>query len=76
MEKECRGGKMAKERLTISFFVDVGGGKEPPIIIGKSASHRCFKGLRDKTTPHGLPYFSNPKASMNTEIMNALLKKN
>ena len=75
MKKECRGGKMAKERLTISYFVDAGGGKEPPIIISKSASHRCFKGLRDKTTPHGLPYFSNPKACMNTEILNALFKK-
>ena len=75
MKKECRGGKMAKERLTIAFFVNAAGEKEPPVIIGKSASPRYFKGLRDKANPHGLPYFSNPKAWMNTEIMHAILAK-
>ena len=73
--KECRGGKKAKERLTISFFVSAAGHKEPPIIIGKSASPRCFKGLRDKRRPHGLPYFANPKAWMNINIMNTILNK-
>ena len=76
MKKECQRGKMAKERLTILFIVNAAGGKESPNIIGKSASPLCFKGLRDKTTPYGLPSFSNPKASMNTQIMNAILKKN
>lgn len=74
-KKECRGGKKAKERLTISFFANAAGEKEPPIIIGKSASPRCFKGLRDKATPHGLPYFSNKKAWMNMDIMDAILIK-
>ena len=66
---------MAKERLTISFIVNAAGGKEPPIIIGKIASPLCFKGVQDKTTTYGLPYFSNPKACMNTEIMNVIFIK-
>ena len=75
MKRECRSGKMAKERLTIAFFVNVAGEKEPPVIIGKLASPRCFKGLMDNANPHGLPYFSNPKASKNMEIMHAILAK-
>ena len=74
-KKKCRGGKKAKERLTISFFVNAAGEKEPPIIIGKSATPRCFKGLRDKATPHGLPYFSNSKAWMNMDIMDTIIIK-
>lgn len=48
-----------QKRLTISFSVNAGSGKEPPIIIGKSATPRCFKGLKYKNNPHGLPYYSN-----------------
>ena len=73
LKKECQGGKKAKERLTISFFVSAAGYKEPPVIIGKSASPHSFKGLRDKRTPHELPYFANTKAWKN--IMNTILNK-
>ena len=75
MKRECRGGKMAKERLTIALFINATGEKEPPVIIGKSASPHCFNGLMDKANPHGLPYFSNPKAWMNMEIMHAILAR-
>ena len=75
MKKECCGGKMAKERLTTVFFVNAIGEKEPPVIIGNSAFPCSFKGLRDKANPHGLPYFYNSKAWMNTEIMHASLAK-
>ena len=37
MKRECRSGKMVKERVTIAFFVNAAGEKEPPVIIGKSA---------------------------------------
>ena len=37
--KTCRGGKKAKECLTISFFVNAIGEK----IIGKSANPRCLE---------------------------------
>lgn len=60
--KECREGKKAKERLTISFFVNAVGDKEPPIVIGKAAKPRCFKKVQNKNKPIGLPYYSNKKA--------------
>ena len=45
--KQCRGGKQSKERITCAFFVNAAGGKEKPIVIGKSANPRCFKGIKD-----------------------------
>ena len=71
--KECRGGKRSKERLTVAFFANAAGDKEPPVVIGKAAKPRCFKGLRNLKKPHGIPYHSNTKAWMNNEIMTALL---
>ena len=41
-----------------------------PVVIGKAAKPRCFKGLSDMKNP---PYYSNPKAWMNAEIMNEIL---
>ncbi len=73
--KQCRGGKKAKERLTICFFVNAAGGREPPMIIGKATNPRCFKGLHDKKNPHGLPYYSNKKAWMNMDVMNDVVAK-
>ena len=46
-----------------------------PIVIGKSASPRCFKGIRDKNIPLGVPYYSNAKAWMNSVIMLDILNK-
>ena len=53
--KECRGGKRSKLRLTVALFVNSAGEKELSIVIGKSKSPRCFKGLPDKAKPHGIP---------------------
>lgn len=72
-KKECKGGKKAKERLTIAFFANAAGGKEPPIVIGKAAKPRCFKGIRDPKKPEGIPYYSSPKAWMTSEIMACIL---
>ncbi len=72
-KKECKGGKKAKERLTIAFVANAAGGKEQPIVIGKAAKPRCFKGIRDPKKPEGIPYYSNPKAWMNTEVMTDIL---
>lgn len=40
--KQCRGGKQFKERVICVFFVNVVGGKEKLIVIGKSVNFRCF----------------------------------
>ena len=49
--------------------------EEVPIVIGKAASPRCFKGIKDKRNPLGVPYYSNRKAWMNSEIMLDVLSK-
>ena len=46
-----------------------------PIVVGKAASSRCFKDLRDKKNPLGVPYYSNAKAWMNSDIMFDVLTK-
>ena len=72
-KKECRGGKKSKDRITVAFFANSAGGKEAPIVIGKHAKPRCFKGLNNIKQPAGIPYYSNQKAWMNTDIMNNVL---
>lgn len=72
---ECKGRKKAKQHITSASIVNAAGGKEIPIVIGKAASPRCFKGMRDKRNPLGVPYYSNRKAWMNSEIMLDVLSK-
>ena len=71
--KVCRGGKKAKERLNISFFVNAIGETPPPITYNWKICKP--KMLRDKQNPHGLPYYANNKAWMNMEIMDELIAK-
>ena len=47
-KKACKGGKNAKIRITLAFFVNAAGVKEVPIVIGKSALPQSFKGIEDK----------------------------
>ena len=54
-KKDCKGGKKAKLRTTLAFMVNAAGGKEVPILIGKAASPRCFKGIKDKNNPLVVP---------------------
>ena len=53
-KKACKGGKKAKIRITLAFIVNAAGEKELPIVIGRAASPRCFKGIRDKKNPLGI----------------------
>ena len=59
--QSCTGSKKSKDRLTCAFFVNGSGGKEKPIIIGKLANPRCFRGIQDRSL---LPYeyFNQPKS--------------
>ena len=72
--KQCRGGKQSKERITCAFFVNAAGGKEKPIVIGKSANPCCFKGIKDLSN---LPctYFHQKKAWMDFDILDQVLTK-
>ena len=73
--KTCKGAKKAKIRITLAFFVNAAGEKEMPIVIGKSASPRCFKGIRDKKMHLGVACYSNAKAWMDSVIMLDILNK-
>ena len=74
-KKQCKGEKKSKQRITLAFIVNAAGGKEVPIVIGKAAPPRCFKGLKDKKKPLGVPYYLNAKAWMNSDIMFDVLTK-
>ncbi|XP_068704538.1 tigger transposable element-derived protein 6-like [Montipora foliosa] len=73
--KHCRGGKNSMQRVTVAFFVNAAGGKESPVLIGKSKKPCCFSKLKDTSHPCGAHYFSNDKAWMRTEIMTDILTK-
>ena len=44
------------QRVTIAFFVNAAGGKESPVLIGKSKKPRCFSKLKDVSHPCGAQY--------------------
>ena len=73
--RRCRGGKQAKQRHTWALFVYAVGEKEDPIVIEKYAKPRCFNNLKDIKHPYGCWYYANPKAWMNTEIMQDVLAR-
>ncbi|GFY16938.1 tigger transposable element-derived protein 6 [Trichonephila clavipes] len=69
-KEKCHGGKHSKERLTILLAVDMDGSEKiTPLVIGKSAKPRCFKGINSFPTK----YRSNKKAWMTTELFNEWL---
>ena len=74
MSKQCTGGQKSKERMTCTFFVNAAGGREEPIVIGKSKSPRCFKAIKDRSQ---LPcsYFSQAKAWMDFNILDEVLSE-
>ena len=76
--KSKKGGKKAKVRLTVAFFVNADGQKvDEPVIIWKSKKPRCFKNVkgRDLSWPLGFYYFTNNKVWMNSEIMSDVLQR-
>ena len=75
-KSQARGGKKSKTRLTISFFVNAAGKKAiEPLVVWRSKKPCCFKYIKSLSRPHGIYYYSNPKAWMTTEIMTSDLGK-
>ena len=66
----CKGGKLAKERVTVLFTCSATGEKMRPYIIWKSANPRCFA----RRPPQGVDYFANKKAWMTTTLFSDYLK--
>ena len=71
--QQCKGGKKSKQRVTIAFFVSAAGKKEKPVFIWKSESPRCLRRFDKSLLP--VNYFSQNKAWMTGEIMEAVLTK-
>lgn len=66
----CHGGKQSKRRLTVLLCTNSDGSdKRVPLVIGKSARPRCFKGT------HRMPvkYVANTKAWMTRDIFSEWL---
>ena len=61
-DQSCKGGKNAKDRLTIMIACSSTGEKLKPLVIKKSFNPRCFKNV-DKSSLQ-VTYFSNKKAWM------------
>lgn len=67
-DQSCKGGKNAKERLTVMFACSATGEKLKPLVIGKSYNPRCFKNINKSTLP--VTYFSNKKSWMTSNAFN------
>lgn len=66
-DEKCHGGKHSKERITVLLTANMDGSQKlTPLVIGKAANPRCFKGIKSFPTS----YKSNKKAWMTTELFN------
>lgn len=68
----CHGGKQSKDRVTLLLAANMSGTEKlTPLMIGKSRSPRCFKGI--KSFP--IRYRANKKAWMTSEFFADWLKQ-
>lgn len=56
----CKGGKSAKERITVMLACSSTGEKLQPLIIGKSKHLRCFKNIKMGNLPVDWQSNKNP----------------
>lgn len=63
----CRGGKLAKERITVLLACSVSGEKYKLLVIGKAEHPRCFKGVTKSNLPAF--YSSNKNSWMTSSIL-------
>ena len=56
--EEARGGKRAKERITVLIACSASGEKLQPLVIGKSVNLHCFKGAPQCLS---VTYYANKK---------------
>ena len=70
---KCKGGKLAKERITVLLCASATGEKIKPFVIGKSQNPRSFKGYHK--TGLGVMYEANKKAWMTGTLFAKWLRK-
>ena len=68
-----QGREKTKQKVTVAYFVNAAGGKEPLIVIWKSEKPRCFKGVNKTKLP--VTYFSQPNSWMTKDILDKILTK-
>ena len=68
--QKCSGSKKAKDRFTVLVGASMMGEKLPLVVVGKSKSPQCFKGVR--SVP--LDYFANTKAWMTGDLFEDIVK--
>ncbi|KAK3090197.1 hypothetical protein FSP39_009953 [Pinctada imbricata] len=71
--EECKGGKLAKERLTVLLCCSAKGEKLKPFVIGKALNPRCFKHLDKKSFP--VTWNGNKKAWMTDALFTEWLQE-
>ena len=67
---EAKGSKKAKERITALLACSAVGEKLTPLVIGRSANPRCFRGV---TACLPVTYAANKKASMTSDLFQSRL---
>jgi len=67
--EECKGGKKAKERVSVLLTASAAGEKMPLLVIHKSYMPRPFK----KQIPLGIQWYANGKAWMNGSIFSSYM---
>ncbi|CAF1143326.1 unnamed protein product [Adineta steineri] len=73
-QDDCRGGKRAKDRYTVLLCTNwTGSHKLKPLVIGRSARARCFKGLNLKALP--VTWCSNKTSWMNAFLFTRWLNE-
>ena len=69
--KACKGGKKAKERITVVLICNALGEKERAIVIWRAEKPRCFHSVKKEELP--VDYFCQKKAWMTGEILDTVL---
>lgn len=69
---ECKGGKLAKERLTVMLCCSMTGEKLKPFVIGKALNPRCFKNVKHSSLP--VKWAANKKAWMTSGLFEDWIK--
>lgn len=70
---QCKGGKMAKQRLTIGLCASLCGEKEEPLVIHTANRPRCFK--NNDISLLGVSWHANKNAWMTCDIFRSWLNK-
>ena len=70
---QCKGGKKAKQRVTVALIANAAVGKKTPMVMWTSSWPWCFKQIDTASLP--VHYFNQLNAWMTVEILESVLSK-